>query len=290
MSHPLPAAAVDDVLLVRRAGPITVLTLNRPQRLNALDYALIDRLQAELTEVEANPAIRAVILTGSGERAFSAGADIHGFRASIEAGPDVALREFARRGQDLTRRIENYPKPIIAAVNGLALGGGCEVVEACALAVASDRAVFGKPEIRLGFPPPFGGTQRLPRHIGRKRALAMILTADTIDAAEAVRIGLVNAVVPHNRVLDEAQNLAHRIVDKSPQAVAACLTAVTRGLNLSIDEGLAVEAAQFHRLVATADVREGIAAFLTRPRAVAPVRGPAAGGRRTARRAVLHPG
>jgi len=274
MSQPLPDAAIDDVLLVRRAGPITVLTLNRPERLNALDYALIDRLQAELTEIEANPAIRAVILTGAGERAFSAGADIHGFHASIEAGPDVALREFSRRGQDLTRRIDNYPKPVIAAVNGLALGGGCEVVEACALAVASERAVFGKPEIRLGFPPPFGGTQRLPRHIGRKRALAMILTADTIDASEAERIGLINAVIPHARTLEAAQNLAHRIVDKSPQAVGACLAAVTRGLNVSIDEGLAIEAAQFHRLVGTPDVRDGIAAFLARPRAVPPLRRP----------------
>jgi len=274
MAQPQPDGAMDDVLLVRRAGPITILTLNRPELLNALDYALIDRLQAELTEIEANPAIRAVVLTGAGERAFSAGADIHGFRASIEAGPDVALREFSRRGQDLTRRIENYLKPVIAAVNGLALGGGCEIVEACALAVASERAVFGKPEIRLGFPPPFGGTQRLPRHIGRKRALAMILTADTIDASEAERIGLINVVVPHARTLEAAQNLAHRIVDKSPQAVAACLAAVTRGLNLSIDEGLAVEAAQFHRLVGMPDVRDGIAAFLARPRAVPPVRRP----------------
>jgi enoyl-CoA hydratase len=244
-----------------------ILTLDRPERLNALDYDLIDDLQTALDRIEADDAIRAVILTGAGDRSFSAGADIHNFAPSLAAGPDVALRELVRRGQGLTRRIETFPKPIIVAVNGLALGGGCEITEAAPLAIASERAVFGKPEIRLGFPPPFGGTQRLPRHVGRKRALALILTGDTIDAREAERIGLVNKVVPHERLIDEALDLAARISDKGPGAVAACLAAVTRGVNLSIDEGLAVEAAEFARMAASEEARAGVAAFLNRPRA-----------------------
>lgn len=243
---------------------IGVLTLNRPEKLNALDYETIDELMSELEQIEADDAVRVVILTGAGERAFSAGADIRRFQASVEGGMDTALREFVRRGQRLTSRLENFPKPIIAAVNGIAFGGGCEVTEAVPLAIASDRAQFAKPEIKLGFPPPFGGRQRLPRHVGRKRALAMILTGDPISAAEAERIGIVNKVVPHASLMEEARALAGRIMRQSPLAVTACLASVTRGLNLTIDEGLAVEAAQFGRMVGTSDIREGIAAFVER--------------------------
>ena len=246
------------------AEGIALLTLNRPDKLNALDYGTIDRLMAELEAIEADPGVRAVILTGAGDRAFSAGADIKGFQASVEAGVDAALREFVRRGQRLTSRLEAFPKPVIAAVNGIAFGGGCEVTEAVHLAIASDRATFAKPEIKLGFPPPFGGSQRLPRHVGRKRALALILTGDPISAHEAERIGIVNAVVPHAELLGAARDLARRIIRHSPLAVAACLASVTRGINLTIDEGLAVEAAQFGRMVPTRDIREGIAAFIER--------------------------
>jgi enoyl-CoA hydratase/carnithine racemase len=245
----------------RDVGAAALLTIDRPQRRNALDYATIDALQAALDAIEPDDGVRAVILTGAGE-AFSAGADIHGFRASVERGPETALREFVRRGQGLTRRIESFAKPIIVAVNGLAYGGGCEITEAAPLAIASERARFAKPEIKLGFPPPFGGSQRLPRLIGRKRALAMILTAEPIDAHEAARIGLVNSVVPHDGLIDSALALASRIAAMSPRAVAACLASVTRGINLSIDEGLAVEAGQFARMAATPDIREGIAAFI----------------------------
>jgi enoyl-CoA hydratase/carnithine racemase len=243
---------------------IALLTLNRPSQLNALDYDTIDRLMAHLDEIEADPTVRAVILTGAGDRAFSAGADIKGFQASVEAGVDTALREFVRRGQRLTSRLETFPKPVIAAVNGIAFGGGCEVTEAVHLAVASNRATFAKPEIKLGFPPPFGGSQRLPRHVGRKRALQLILTGDAISAQEAERIGIVNAVVPHDDLLDAAHGLARRIIRHSSLAVTACLTSVTRGINLTIDEGLAVEASQFGRMVPTRDIREGIAAFIER--------------------------
>lgn len=223
---------------------MVLLTLNRPEKLNALDYPLIDRLQNVLDELEADDAVGAIVLTGAG-RAFSSGADIAGFAPSVRRGPAVALREFVRRGQRLTRRIETFPKPIIVAVNGLAHGGGCEITEAAPLAIASERAEFRKAEIDLGFAPPFGGTQRLPRLVGRKRALRMLLTGEPISAAHAAAIGLVNAVVPHEQLLDEAFKRGHTIASKSPLAVAACLDSVTRGINVSIAEGLAIRGEPF---------------------------------------------
>ncbi len=251
-----------DIVLSARKGAVVTLTLNRPEKLNAIDFATIERLHARLDGIEADESARAVILTGAGERAFCAGADIREFSATVWAGPETALREFVRRGQRLTSRLEAFPKPIIAAVNGLAFGGGCEVTEAVPLAIASERALFAKSEIKLGFPPPYGGTQRLPRLIGRKRALAMLLTGDSVSPQEALAAGLVNRVVPHDQLLDAAQELAERIAAMPPLAVTACLAATTRGLNLSIDEGLAVEASQFARVAATQDIREGISAFL----------------------------
>src|SRR5207248_4035544 len=233
------------ILLREAKEGVAVLTLNRPEKLNAFNYALVDALGSALDDFEADRAVRAVILTGAGERAFSAGADIAEFAGSVEAGVERALRDFVRRGQRLTRHIEGYTKPLIVAVNGIAFGAGCEITEAAPLALASDRARFAKPEIRLGFPPPFGGTQRLPRLIGRKRALQMILTAEPIDAQQAASVGLVNRVVEHAALLAEARLLADRIAHHSPAAVAACLRCVTRGLNVSIDEGLAIEAMQF---------------------------------------------
>jgi len=253
-----------DAVRVETRGPVALLTLNRPDKLNALDYPLIDRLMALLDAVEADDAVRAVVLTGAGERAFSAGADIACFAPSVRRGQAAALREFVRRGQRMTARIESFPKPVIAAVNGLAHGGGCEIVEAAPLALASERAQFCKAEINLGFPPPFGGSQRLPRQIGRKRALRMILTADPIDAAAAREAGLVNEVVPHAQLIGAAVALANRIAQKSPLAVAACLASVTRGINVPIDEGLAIEANCFARMVGTRDIEEGISAWLAR--------------------------
>lgn len=250
----------DTGLHLSHRGDVALLTLDRPARLNALDAALIDALRGALDAIEADAATRAVILTGAGDRAFSAGADIHHFGPVIEEG-SVALRDFVRRGQALTSRIESFPKPLITAVNGLAYGGGCEIVEAAPLAIAAAHARFAKPEIRLGFPPPFGGTQRLARLIGRKRALAMLLSAEPIDAAEAQAIGLVNRVVPAAELLDAAFAMAAGITRHSPLAVTATLAATTRGLNLPIDEGLAVEASAFERMLPTADIREGIAAF-----------------------------
>ncbi|WP_214414409.1 enoyl-CoA hydratase-related protein [Sphaerisporangium fuscum] len=251
---------------VHREDAVATITIDRPGKLNALDYATIDGLATVLDQVEADDGTRAVILTGSGRRAFSAGADIGDLSRSIAGGVDRALREIVRRGQGLTRRIETFPKPVIAAVNGLAYGGGCEIVEAAPLAVAAGHATFAKPEITLGFPPPFGGSQRLPRHAGRKRALEMILTGDPVDAEHAREIGLVNKVVPAGDLMDEARDLARRVIRHPAPAVTACLAAVTRGINLPIDEGLAVEASWFAVTVPTEGVAAGLRRFLTRPR------------------------
>lgn len=248
------------------AAGVGTITIARPDKLNAINFVTVDRLMKLLDDVERDTSAHAIVLTGAGDRAFSAGADIGDFAAAIAGGVDAAVRDIVRRGQGLTRRIETFPKPIIVAVNGLAYGAGCEITEAAPLAIASDQATFAKPEITLGFPPPWGGTQRLARHIGRKRALEMILTADPIDATRAEQLGIVNRVVPHVRLLEEANALAERIVRHPTTATAACLAAVTRGINLPIDEGLAVEAAAFAATVPTNGVRDGIDAFLHRRR------------------------
>ncbi|HKA75195.1 MAG TPA: crotonase/enoyl-CoA hydratase family protein [Xanthobacteraceae bacterium] len=253
---------MSDTVLCDIRNKIALLTLNRPDKLNALNYELIDRLMMLLDEIERDDAVRAVILTGAGDRAFSSGADIAGFAPTVRQGQEAALRDFVRRGQRMTARIETFPKPIIVAVNGLAHGGGSEITEAAPLAIASERAEFCKAEIRLGFAPPFGGSQRLPRLIGRKRALRMILTAEPISARAARDFGLVNDVVPHERLLDEAFALAAKIIAMSPLAVTACLGSVTRGINVPIDEALAIEAGYFARMVPTRDIQEGISAFL----------------------------
>jgi enoyl-CoA hydratase len=258
-STPMP-----DSVVIEIKDSIALLTLNRPHKLNALNYELIDRLVALLDAIEAAADVRAIILTGAGERAFSAGADIHEFSQSVGRGPETAVREFVRRGQAMTARLEAFPKPVIAAVNGLAFGGGCEITEAVHLAVASEQALFAKPEINLGMPPTFGGTQRLPRLAGRKRALELLLTGDPFPAAHALEIGLINAIVPHDQVLARARELANRILRHSPGATAGIITAVTRGLNLSIGEGLLMESEQFARLAPTNDLREGLSAWMER--------------------------
>ncbi|TGQ12520.1 MULTISPECIES: crotonase/enoyl-CoA hydratase family protein [unclassified Mesorhizobium] len=257
-----------DLVLSETRDRVAILTLNRPDKLNALNYALIDRLLSRLDLIETDDDVRAVILTGAGERAFSAGGDIHEFSLSVAEGTDAALRDFVMRGQRLTARLEAFRKPVIAAVNGLAFGGGCEITEAVPLAVASDRALFAKPEIKLAMPPTFGGTQRLPRLAGRKRALELLLTGETFSAGRAAELGLVNRVVPHKELMQAAFDLARRIVSHSQTAVASILTAVARGVNSSIAEGLLVEAEQFARVAPTADLREGLSAWIERRQAV----------------------
>lgn len=255
---------MSDPVLFETSDNIALITLNRPDRLNALNYALIDRLMAMLDEIETDSTVRAVILTGAGDRAFSAGADIHEFAGAIRHGRDTAIRDFVRRGQAMTARLEAFRKPVIAAVNGLAFGGGCEITEAVHLAVASERARFAKPEINLGMPPTFGGTQRLPRLAGRKRALELLLTGEPFSPARALEIGLVNKVAPHDALLPAARELAAGIVRHSPLAVGAVITAVTRGLNMGIAEGLQAESEQFAALVPSHDLGEGIDAWIAR--------------------------
>lgn len=252
---------MSDLVLMEVREGVAVLTLNRPDKLNALSYALVDRLMHLLDTIEDDAALRAVILTGAG-RAFSAGADIKEFSESVKQGPEVAVRAFVRRGQALTARMEAFPKPIIAAVNGIAYGGGCEITEAVHLAVAGEDAVFAKPEIAIGIPPTFGGTQRLPRLAGRKRALEHLLTGDTFSVRRALDLGLVNRVVPAGELMPAAFDLAGRILRHSPLTASRIIAAVTRGLNASIAEGLAIESEQFARMVPTYDLREALDAWI----------------------------
>lgn len=254
---------MSDVVTIDIRDGMAVLTLNRPDKLNALSRRLVDRLTALLDALEFDHAVRAIILTGAGDRAFSAGVDLTEFAEGIRQG--TAVRDIVRRGQALTSRLENYPKPVIAAVNGLAFGGGCEITEAVHLAIASERALFGQREIRLGMPPSYGGTQRLPRLVGRKRALELLLTGDDFSPDHALRIGLVNAVVPHDQLLPAARELAGRIIRHSPHAVAATITATTRGLNMGIAEGLQAESEQFATVMPTEELRDGVARWAAPP-------------------------
>lgn len=250
-----------NLIQIEQKDAIALITLNRPEKLNALNYAANDRLLELFDTIESDPSIKAIVLTGAGERAFSAGGDIPEFTQSIKAGVDVAVRDFCKRGQAMTTRLETFPKPIIAAVNGIAFGAGCEITEAVHLAVASERAVFAKPEINIGIPPTFGGTQRLTRLAGRKRALELLLTGDTFSAERAYELGIVNKVVAHDQLLPSAFALADNILRHSPLAASRIITAVTRGINTTIDEGLHIEREQFARMVATNDVREGLEAW-----------------------------
>lgn len=254
---------MSDPVLIDVRNKIAVLTVNRPDKLNALNYATNDLLLQLLDRIEDDPCIHAVIITGTG-RAFSAGGDIHEFSQTIRQGTDVAVKEFVRRGQTMTARMEAFRKPIIAAVNGIAFGGGCEITEAVHLAVASEQASFAKPEIILGIPPTFGGTQRLPRLAGRKRSLELLLTGETFTPHKAMEIGLINKVVPHSDLLPAAFELANRITRHSSGATAAIITAVTRGLNMTIAEGLQMESEQFARVTHLHDTQEGLDAWINR--------------------------
>ena len=253
---------VDSPILRRDdRGAVAILTMNRPAKLNALSNELLASIVEALDRIELDPAVRVVVITGGG-RAFSAGADIAGFQPHLRAGPQRAVTHFMRPGHQATRRIEAFPKPIIAAVNGLAFGGGCELVESTHIALAADTATFSKAEINIGIMPTFGGTQRLPRNIGRKAAIELILTGRIFDAVEASRLGLVNRVVPSAHLLDETLALAAVLASKPPLTLAATLAAIHRGMDAAIDDGLAIEEAAFARIVQTRDANEGVAAFL----------------------------
>jgi enoyl-CoA hydratase len=242
---------------------IATITVNRPDKLNALDDRTVRELGEAIDEARSRDDVGGVILTGSGTKAFVAGADI---AELAEQGP-LDGRQRALDGQRVLSRLEDSPKPVIAAVNGYALGGGCELALACHLRIASDNARFGLPEVKLGICPGYGGTQRLPRLVGKGRALQLILTGDMIDAAEAYRIGLANAVVPAAELLDTARALLGKMLAQGPIAVALAIDAVNRGLETTLDEGLRIEASHFGLLAATSDMREGMRAFLEKRQA-----------------------
>ena len=239
------------------AERIATVTLNRPDKLNALSDALMGELGRAIDEARVRPDVGAVLLTGAG-RAFGAGADI----SELAGQSAVQGKARAERGQRVFRRFETSPKPTIAAVNGFALGGGCELAMACHLRIASESAKFGQPEVKLGTVPGYGGTQRLPRLVGKGRALQLLLTGETIDAAEAYRIGLVNRVVPAAQLMDVCRAMLATMLAQGPLALAHCIEAVDRGLDMSLDDAIALEASYFGMLSATADKAEGMQAFL----------------------------
>jgi enoyl-CoA hydratase len=245
-------------LLLEISDGIAVLTLNRPKVLNALNAALLGELDAALDALAADPSVRAVILTGSGEKAFAAGADIHEL-AALSAVEGQALAE---RGQRIFGKLESLGKPVIAAINGFALGGGCELALAVSIRIASETARIGQPEVKLGLIPGYGGSQRLPRLVGKGAALKLLLTGEMISAAEALRIGLVEEVVPAAELLPRAKSLASAIAAVAPIAVRQCLAVVRDGCDLPLDQALAHEAALFGLCCATADKAEGTRAFL----------------------------
>ncbi len=249
-----------ETLLCSVDREVATVTLNRPRALNALTAAVLAELEAVFTHLADDPAARVILLTGAGDKAFAAGADI----AELAAVAPDAGEAFARRGQQVMRRVEACGKPVLALVNGYALGGGCELALACTLRIASETAKFGLPEAKLGILPCYGGTQRLPRLIGPSAALKLMLTGTIIDAAEALRLGLVDEVVAPEHLLARGDELAREILAVAPLAVAACLEAVRRGDSLNLDEAMSLEAGLLGTLSRTADKLEGTAAFLAR--------------------------
>lgn len=245
-------------LLIEVADACAVVTINRPEALNALNAVVLEELAAAFAELEANDAVACVILTGSGSKAFVAGADITAMQ-TLDA---VAARQFSRLGQALLNQIETFPRPVIAAVNGFALGGGCELAMACDIRIAAENARFGQPEVNLGVIPGWGGTQRLARLVGRGRAKELLFTGDMIDAREAWRIGLVNQVVAADSLLAEVRGMAAKIAGKGPVAVHLVKEAVDSGLEMDLDRAGRFETNLFGLCFATTDQKEGMQAFL----------------------------
>ena len=245
-------------LLIDIADGAAVVTINRPAALNALNAVILEELTAAFAELKGNNAVACVILTGSGAKAFVAGADI----AAMQPLDAVAAGQFARLGHAVLNDIEKFPKPVIAAVNGFALGGGCELAMACDIRIAAENARFGQPEVNLGVIPGFGGTLRLSRLVGKGRAKELIFTGDMIDAQEAYRIGLANKVVAAEDLLAAARSMAAKIASKGPVAVRFAKESVDNGLEMDLDRAGRFEADLFGLCFATADQKEGMQAFL----------------------------
>lgn len=250
-------------LLLEKEDGIGILYINRPEAMNALNTGVLEEIIQAMEEISKDNEIQVLIITGAGDKSFVAGADIkemHGLTA-------VEGREFGYIGQAAFRAIEKLEKPVIAAVNGFALGGGCELAMAADIRLASDKARFGQPEVGLGITPGFGGTQRLPRLVGEGRAMELILTANNINAEEAYRIGLVNHIYPVADLLDEARKIARKIMSNAPLAVKYSKSAINKGLQTDIDTGMAIEADLFGICFSTEDQKAGMGAFLNKEKA-----------------------
>lgn len=262
----MSSVGLDAAVSVEIAGAIGTITLDRPKVLNALNRQLLAELSVALKGLEDDPSVRAIILTGRGEKAFAAGADIAELNALASAVEGAAQ---ARRGQAVTLQMERMRTPIVVAVNGFALGGGCEIAMGGDIRIASENAKFGQPEVNLGLIPGYGGTQRTARLLGRGAAMYLCLTAEMIDAAEALRLGLVQKVVPLAGLMDEARRIAGLIAAKAPLAIAATKQSINDGLGVSsLADALAIEALHFGTMVDTEDFSEGTKAFLEKRAAV----------------------
>src|SRR5712675_887789 len=257
MSAPAAAMALENVLYETK-GAIAYVTLNRPKVLNALNQQTWEELRAAFSNARDDAGVRGVILTGAGDKAFIAGADI-GELARITA---VEAERSSTYGQDVLNLIENLGKPVIAAINGFALGGGCETAMACTIRIAAENARFGQPEVKLGIIPGYGGTQRLPRLVGKGRALQLILTGDLIDAHEAYRIGLVNEVVPAADLISRCEAILKQIDANAPLAIRYAIDAVNEGVDTDLSSGLKLEAKYFTLAAGTDDRKEGTSAFV----------------------------
>lgn len=245
-------------LILEKKAETAYVTVNRPKALNALNVATVNELGQVFSEIQRDASTRIVILTGAGEKAFVAGADI----SELAELDEISGKAFARRGQAVFDRIENLGKPVIACVNGFALGGGCELAMACTIRLASENAKFGQPEVKLGIIPGYGGTQRLPRLVGKSVAMQLLLTGEIITAQEALRIGLVNEVTSSADLIPRAEAIAQKILANGPLAVQRALEGANRGLDMTLADGLQLEAELFAACCTTADQREGTAAFL----------------------------
>jgi enoyl-CoA hydratase len=250
-------------LLVIVKDGVATLSVNRTEKLNALNDHVVDQLHQAARFLEADELVRGIILTGVGAKAFVAGADI----GDLATQGVLEGRRRALKGQAMLRAFETMGKPVLAAVNGYALGGGCELALACHIRIASENAKFGQPEVKLGITPGYGGTQRLPRIVGKGNALQLLLTGEQIDAAEALRIGLVTKVVPAEHLLAEADTMMRTILANGPLAVKLVMEAVDRGLEMTLEQGLALEADAFGLVAASEDMKEGLTAFLEKRRA-----------------------
>ncbi|MDP6532730.1 MAG: enoyl-CoA hydratase-related protein [Candidatus Marinimicrobia bacterium] len=247
-----------ETLHIQKENRIAVITIDRPDVLNAVNAAVVAELDQAVKDAVSDNTVGVIIITGSGEKAFVAGADI---KAMSEMNSADAL-EFGKAGQAMTLTIENSPKPVIAAVNGFALGGGCEIALACHIRIAAENAVFSQPEVKIGLIPGWGGTQRLPRIVGKGKANEMILTGEMVSADEAYRIGLANAVVPQKDLLETCTNMAKSILKNGPNAIAQSLASINAGSGMPIKEGLDMEVKNFSGLFETEETKEGLSAFV----------------------------